>query len=178
VIITGEKVTYRPLEISDAPSFYQWHKNENVIKYSLSWFQTYRSNLDFEEWLSKIINSTTSFSLGICSGNSGNLIGYAGIADIGSYDMSGEYFILIGDVNCWGCGIGTEVTKSITSYGFNQMSLHRIFLTVSELNHRAVKVYEKCGYAREGILRDAAFRDGKYHNKIVMSVLSSEWTMV
>lgn len=178
MIPIGEKVTYRQLKTCDATSFNQWCKSQDVIRYSLSWFQTQRSILDFEKWLKATLESENNFSIGICCRNSGNLIGYAGIADISLVNRSGEYFILIGDIDYWGLGIGTEVTKSVTSYGFNQLDLHRIFLTVSELNHRAVKAYENCGYIREGILRDAAFRDGEFHNKIVMSLLSMEWTAV
>ena len=178
VIPKGEKVDYRPLEVSDASSFHRWCRNKDAVRYSLSWFQTQRSINDFERWLSNIPIKKNSYSIGICSSNSGSLIGYAGIADISSTNKSGEYFILIGDPNHWGQGIGTEVTKTITSYGFNQLDLHRIFLTVSDLNHRAVKVYENCGFKREGILRDAALRDGRFHNKIIMSLLSTEWPTV
>ncbi len=178
MILKGEKVDYRPLEIGDAQSFYHWCKNKSVVRYSLSWFQTQRSIHDFEKWLKDTLDSKTGFSIGICGTSSRDLIGYAGIADISTVNRSGEYFILIGDTNYWGSGIGTEVTKSITSYGFNQLDLHRIFLTASELNHGAVKAYENSGYKREGVLRDAAFRDGEFHNKIVMSVLSTEWTTV
>ncbi len=175
-MLKGNKVHYRQLEIADATLFYQWCKNEDVIRFSLSWFQNQRSIHDFENWLNDILISKNSFNIGICDRNSGKLIGYAGIVNISSINRSGEYFIFIGDMNYWGHGIGTEVSKSITSYGFNKLDLHRIFLTVSELNHRAVKVYENSGYKREGILRDAAFRDGDFHNKIVMSALSTEWT--
>ena len=178
MIPNGEKIQYRPLEISDALSFHQWCKNQDAVRYSLSWFQTQRSIHEFEKWLNDILFSKYCFSIGICSSNSGSLIGYAGIADISSINKSGEYFILIGDTSYWGQGIGTEVTKTITSYGFNELDLHRIFLTVSELNHRAVKAYKKAGYKYEGILRDAALRDGKFHNKIVMSLLSTEWETV
>jgi len=128
--------------------------------------------------LDTTLDSKDNFSTGICCSSSGDLIGYAGISDISSVNQSGEYFILIGDIDYWGIGIGTEVTKSISSYGFDQLGLHRIFLTVSELNYGAVKTYENCGYRREGMLRDAAFRDGEFHNKIVMSVLSTEWAAV
>ena len=178
MIPKGEKVSYRSLKTTDASTFCQWCKNQNVVRYSLSWFQTQRSMLDFEKWLNATIESKDSFSAGICCSNSGNLIGYTGIADISPINKSGEYFIMIGEIDYWGLGIGTEVTTSITSYGFNELHLHRIFLTVSELNHGALKAYENCGYKREGILRDAALRDGEFHNKIVMSVLSTEWTTV
>ncbi len=175
MFLKGKLVNYRSLEIGDSELFLKWSSNRDVVRYSLSWFQTPKSNQDIKDWLTSINKSTKSISLGICCGKRGQLIGYAGIADMSSLNQSGEYFIFIGDSDYWGKGIGTEVTKTITNYGFNTLGLHRIFLSVSELNQSAVKAYENAGYIREGLLRDAAFRDGKFHNKILMSVLASEW---
>jgi RimJ/RimL family protein N-acetyltransferase len=176
VILKGKKVDYRSLGINDASSFHQWCKNKDAVRYSLSWFQTQRSINECEKWLTEILDSKRNFNIGVCCKSSGNLIGYAGIADKSSMNRSGEYFILIGESDHWGQGIGTEVTKTVTSYGVNTLGLHRVFLTVSELNHRAIKAYENADYKHEGILRDAAFRDGEFHNKILMSILSTEWT--
>lgn len=174
----GKLVNYRSLEIRDSELFLKWCSNKDVVRYSLSWFQTPKSNQDFKDWLASLNSSDKTINLGICCRETSQLIGYAGFADINSLNRSGEYFIFIGDMEYWGKGIGTEVTKTITNYGFNTLGLHRIFLTVSELNISAVKAYEKAGYIKEGLLRDAAFRDGKFHNKILMSVLSSEWKSV
>jgi DNA ligase D-like protein (predicted polymerase) len=41
-------------------------------------------------------------------------------------------------------------------------------------NPRAQRVYEKCGFVREGVLRDAVHRDGGWHDSIVMSVLATD----
>ena len=122
--------------------------------------------------------SNTGVSLAICCKDSSKLIGYAGIAKISHINRSGEYFILIGETDYWEKGIGTEATILITEYGFSTLGLHRIFLTVSEFNKGALRAYEKAGYTHEGLLRDAAFRDGRFHNKILMSALSNEWKAV
>ena len=178
MFLKGKLVNYRSLEIGDSELFFKWCSNRDAVRYSLSWFQTPKSNQDFKDWLTSINSSSKNINLGICCEDTGQLIGYAGIANISSLNQSGEYFIFIGDSEFWGKGIGTEVTKTITNYGFNTLSLHRIFLSVSELNLAGMKAYENAGYIKEGLLRDAAFRDGKFHNKFLMSVLSSEWKIV
>ncbi|WP_348721651.1 GNAT family protein [Tenacibaculum sp. 190130A14a] len=38
-----------------------------------------------------------------------------------------------------------------------------------------MKAYEKVGFTYEGNLREACFRDNAFHDKIIMSVLKSEW---
>lgn len=115
-------------------------------------------------------------SFGVCCNESGKLIGYAGISSISSLNRSGEYFILMGDKAYWGKGIGTEVTKVITDYGFNSLGLHRIELTAFSVNPAAIRAYEKAGYQHEGVKRQSGFRNGEFFDKVQMSVLSHEWS--
>ncbi len=87
----------------------------------------------------------------------------------------GEFFILIGNKDYWGKGIATEVTKLVTEYGINTLYLNRIELNVVSSNKAAIRVYEKAGYQREGLMRQAGFYDGKFMDKVLMSVIASEW---
>jgi RimJ/RimL family protein N-acetyltransferase len=48
-------------------------------------------------------------------------------------------------------------------------------LTVSSLNTGGVKAYKKAGFQQEGVLRQSCYRDGAYHDKIVMAILRPEW---
>ena len=43
-------------------------------------------------------------------------------------------------------GFGTEAVAAITAYGFEKLSLKRIFLRARPFNARAIRVYEKCGF--------------------------------
>ena len=63
----------------------------------------------------------------------------------------------------------------MVDYGFRELGLHRISLGVYDFNPRAIHVYEKMGFKREGIMRDALYWDGEYVDEIMMSVLSHEW---
>jgi ribosomal protein S18 acetylase RimI-like enzyme len=51
------------------------------------------------------------------------------------------------------------------------IGLTRIELEVREENDRAIKLYEKCGFAVEGIKRNATCIDGKYSNDLIMALL-------
>ena len=42
-------------------------------------------------------------------------------------------------------------------------------------NVRAVRSYEKAGFVLEGRLREAVYKNGKYDDVLIMSVLRSEW---
>jgi putative acetyltransferase len=50
--------------------------------------------------------------------------------------------------------------------------MHRIELTVIADNHRAIRLYEKVGFRREGLKRENYLaEDGKYHDEVVMGIL-------
>lgn len=68
-------------------------------------------------------------------------------------------------------------TQKVIDYGFNSMNLNRINLTVSEPNISGVQAYFKAGFQLEGRQRQACFRDGTYHDKLIMSILRDEFIL-
>jgi RimJ/RimL family protein N-acetyltransferase len=72
-------------------------------------------------------------------------------------------------------GYGTEATYLMMQYAFDVLKLHRVELEVYAFNPRALHVYEKLGFVREGTLRDVLFMEGRYHSAVVMSLLEHEF---
>jgi len=46
---------------------------------------------------------------------------------------------------------------------------------VLEDNKSAIHIYNKLGFKTEGVLRKSLFKDNKYHNLIIMSILKEEF---
>jgi RimJ/RimL family protein N-acetyltransferase len=63
----------------------------------------------------------------------------------------------------------------LVKHGFQTINLNRIYLRVLETNPRAIRAYEKAGFTHEGRQRQADFRDGRYIDLLVMSMLRSEF---
>jgi RimJ/RimL family protein N-acetyltransferase len=63
----------------------------------------------------------------------------------------------------------------MVAHAFTRLALHRVALTVFEFNTRAIRAYQKCGFAIEGSARGAIFRDGRFWDEIHMSILADEW---
>jgi RimJ/RimL family protein N-acetyltransferase len=58
---------------------------------------------------------------------------------------------------------------------FDKVGLHRLHLHVFDFNERAISCYEKCGFRREGMLRDYWFKNGKLRDTLLMSISESEY---
>jgi RimJ/RimL family protein N-acetyltransferase len=175
IFLDGSTTYLRALELEDTDFFWSWFSDREVVKYSLGIWLFPFSKDETHSWLADVIHDKQVLSLGIVEKSTSHLIGYAGITSISKLHRSGEYYLFIGDKNCWGKGYGTEVTRLIVNYGFLSLNLHRIMLTVSEPNIGAVKAYTKAGFRTEGVMRQSCFRDGHYHDKLIMSVLRPEW---
>ena len=168
-------VKLAPLQPEHVAHFYGWLRDPDVIAYSLSIFQSLKTPQQIDQWFAATLSQANTLNLGIYLEDSNALIGYAGLTGISHTNHAGEYFIFIGEKAQWGRGIGTAVTQQILQLGFTRYHLNRIMLTVSEWNTGGVKAYAKAGFVVEGRLRQAACRQGVFHDKLVMSVLKAEW---
>ena len=73
-------------------------------------------------------------------------------------------------------GVGTALMDSLIDVADNWLILVRIELAVFEDNERAIHLYEKFGFEKEGIKRLAAIRNGKYENEYLMARINSAHT--
>lgn len=168
-------ITVAPLQQEHVASFYRWIRDPEVIEYSLSAFQRMHTDEQIRQWYAATLQDQKSLNLGIFFSDTNELIGYAGLSGISAINQSAEYFILIGQKDHWGRGIGTAVTRQVLAVGFSVWQLNRIMLTVSETNIGGWKAYAKAGFVEEGRMRQACKRNGLFHDKIIMSVLKAEW---
>jgi RimJ/RimL family protein N-acetyltransferase len=175
MFLVGQRASLRSLELCDLDALWHWFADRDVVRYSLSLWLFPSSRHETHTWLERTIQDKHTLTLGIVDQATDALIGFAGISGISLINRSGEYFILIGNKAYWSKGYGTEVTKLVVDYGFASLNLHRIALTVSETNPGGVTAYQRAGFTSEGILRQASYRDGTYHDKIAMAILRSEW---
>lgn len=74
-----------------------------------------------------------------------------------------------------GKGFGTMTFEMLLKYFFIYNSYHRLWLCVLENNEVAKKLYNNVGFKEEGRLRAAIWREGKWMDYIVMSILEEEY---
>ena len=55
------------------------------------------------------------------------------------------------------------------------MNLHRVQLTVFAYNERALALYERLGFQREGVYREFIQRDGVRYDMYLYGLLRREW---
>jgi RimJ/RimL family protein N-acetyltransferase len=72
-------------------------------------------------------------------------------------------------------GIGYEAMVMCLNYAFMDLGIERVHGRIFEHNIASIKLVTKVGWVREGLLRNAAYKDGKYCNLLLYSMLKDEY---
>lgn len=171
--LIGERLYLRPLDEDDLDRCMRWINDPEIL--TTLGRRTPMSRSIEREWLLGQYKSERTFSLAIVLKDGDRHIGNTGLHEITPVDRSAEFGLLIGEKERWGEGYGPEAGRLVLAHGFEQLGLHRICLRVFAFNDRAQRVYAKLGFVKEGALRESYFRNGAFHDTLVMSILSSEW---
>jgi GNAT acetyltransferase-like protein len=69
---------------------------------------------------------------------------------------------------------GTEAQRLAARYLFAHTQVNRIEATTEITNVAEQRALEKAGFTREGVLRGTTFRQGRWHDQVIYSVLRDE----
>lgn len=108
----------------------------------------------------------------------GRVIGESVLNEIDWEARNANFRIAIFRPEYCGQGTGSWAVRTTRDFAFETLKLHRLELDVFSFNPRAIRAYEKAGFRREGVRRDAV-RDGDgYGDDILMAILEDEWREV
>jgi len=103
------------------------------------------------------------------------VIGDIALQDFDRNNRNCNIRIMIDGTRFQGKGYGSEAMLLMLDYGFGICNMHRIELNVFSYNERAIRVYEKLGFKREGVQREALYYNHAYHDSILMAMLEDEY---
>lgn len=124
----------------------------------------------FEQWSRNDTAGSVGFSI---DNEEGDLIGHTTLWGASLPIRAATFAIILGP-EFIGKGYGTDATKTMLRYGFEELGLHKIELQAWAFNTRGIRAYEKAGLIKEGVRRDAAFHGGEFHDQVLMSILEEE----
>jgi RimJ/RimL family protein N-acetyltransferase len=171
------RVYLRSLEPKDAEITINW-RNDSKIYESLNQARRFISEKTESAWIDKAISENEqgfSLRLAICLKENQLLIGLIQLLNIDMKNRSAEVTTLIGNKQYWGKGLIGEARVLLFEHAFLELGLERISNKVLETNTASLRAYEKFGSVREGILRNAAYQNGAFHNMVQFSMLRDEF---
>ena len=173
MVIKGDKVTLRHVRLSDAERFVKWLTDPKVYQY----LQAQNRHLTLKkekEWIKKSLKEKTDKRFAIETLDKVH-IGVVSLERVEVKHKRATLGIFIGEKSYWNKGLGTDAARTILKYGFEKMKLHKVELDVFGYNPRAIKVYRRLGFKKEGVKREHNYHRGKFWDVYHMSILDREW---
>jgi len=167
------QITLRPWKEGDEKNLVKYANNKNVARNLSDLFPHPYTLGDAKTWIAFNKDLLPALNLAILSNE--ELIGGIGILlkeDIRRKNAEIGYWIA---EPFWGKGIATKAVRLMVDYTFQHYDITRIYASTFEQNLASQRVLEKAGFKREARLRKALFKNGRYADEIVFSILKENY---
>lgn len=124
---------------------------------------------DATEWVKQNLNIEKPFNFAIDI--DGDVVGCIGIipgSDIYAKNVQIGYWL---GKNHWNNGIITQAVTWLLPYCFNTLEINKVWASVFAGNKASIKVLQKCGFNHEATLKKNIYKNGKYIDELIFSVL-------
>lgn len=174
-IITERLIIEDPIE-HDLDNFRSIARDPDVMKYVLIWLENDEQIAAFHRRALDAVNPE------------GRLDYIASVRIMGTREFAGLSFIDIdpaqkstAEIGCvllpefWGSGYALEILNSFVAFGFETLSLHRVFGKCDELNIPSARVMEKGGLRYEGTIREHVWLRDHWRSTRYYGMLAYEY---
>lgn len=167
------RVYLRNIKKSDINNgWLDWINNLDALDNLFATFPITEKDLKNYFNLQKLPNS---IMFAICLKENDEYIGNARLGNIDWINKCSTYGRLIGEKKYKSIGLGSEALILLLNYGFRTLGLNRIASSALVTNKISIKSNLKIGMKKEGILRKASFKNGRYVDRLQLSMLRTDY---
>jgi RimJ/RimL family protein N-acetyltransferase len=170
----GRRCLLRRWQKSDVPSLVHHANNFKVAKHLRDRFPHPYTRTHALGFLTHVTagDPPTNFAIVVGDEAVGG-IGYVRGTDVERYSAEIGYWL---GEELWGRGIATEALQILTTHLFSKEQLLRLFALPLADNPGSIRVLEKAGYSREGLLRASCVKYGERRDQLVYACINPDWT--
>jgi RimJ/RimL family protein N-acetyltransferase len=173
-VLQGERCLLRALVPADAPALVAHADNPAVARNLFDGFPRPYDLAAATAWASHEANSG-AFGRVWAIVVDGGLIGCIGLKqERGWLRCNAEVGYWIGEA-FWRRGITSDALRQVTDWAFAALpELTRLYAPVFSWNEGSQAVARKCGYVREGLLKQSALKDGRVIDRVLWAAYRTE----
>ena len=173
-VLTGHKTVLRPIMATDADAMFADLADEDGMR--LTGTQATFDRPTIERWAASRAATDDRLDLAVTDPVDGRWLGEVVINEVDLDNRSCSFRIAL-SADARNRGVGTEATRLVVDHVFREIEppMNRVSLGVYAFNPRAIAVYERVGFVREGVLRQSLRWDGEFVDEISMAMLRSDW---
>jgi RimJ/RimL family protein N-acetyltransferase len=170
VNLVGEKVILRAIEMCDKEILLEII-NDGETESLLGGWSFPVSDLNQQEWIRSLKANINILRCMVVDKLDNVAIGTVILTDIDYKNGTAEIHIKLGK-NARGRGYGTDIIKTMVKYCFEELRLYCIFAHINEYNEASQRLFEKCGFEKEGIMRGRIYKNGIHYDVFSYSILN------
>ncbi len=165
----------RELVRGDIPIINTWRNDPELISFLGAPFRFINSDVDDKWFDNYMMNRATNVRCAVTADDDDTILGLISLTSINQINQSATLHIMIGDKNNRGRGMGHFAVSEMVKHAFFNLNLHRVELDVLAVNTAAQRLYEKCGFVKEGVKRKAVYKNGAFVDMYTYSILREEY---
>lgn len=171
--LRSDDVTLRTIEEEDIDFLADLVNDPDVWPYLNNHLPQNRT--DEREFVTERVTDDASVNLLICVGENGDEpAGVIGFEPATPVSGSAELGIMLASEH-WGEGYGTEASRLLTTFAFEERRIHRMVAEAIDENVGSCRIWEKLGFRQEARLKEAAYHQGQHMDLLLYAVLEDEW---
>ena len=170
-MIKTERLEIRLIEPKDLENVRKLHNDSETLKWlsdthivsqyeQILWFQKIQSSSHIRRYVVELLESK-------------ELVGVFRLDNIDVENKS-AYVGLDIAVDYRRRGFALETYSAMNLYLFDKFKFNRLSLTTLANNYAAISLYKKLGYRKEGVMREAFYKNGKFIDGFFYSMLRSD----
>jgi [ribosomal protein S5]-alanine N-acetyltransferase len=159
----------RPWKAEDKTALVSNANSRNVWRNLTEMFPHPYTEADAENWVATANQSEPSVHLAIAL--EGKAVGGIGVvAGEGVARHTAQFGYWLGE-SYWGRGIATAAARAMVAHVFSGSYFVRLEAAVFVWNPASMRILEKVGFVREGVLRKSVFKDGEFIDSVMYALV-------
>lgn len=149
------------------PDIYPW----------LPWCHPEYERDESEEWVGKqreLWTTGSAYEFAVLDPAEGNFVGGCGLNDVNLHRFANLGYWIRSSAT--GRGVATAAARLAARFGFEELDLRRLELVIEPDNAASIRVAEKLGARREGLLRSRLNVNGEQRDAVMFSLTASDWS--
>jgi RimJ/RimL family protein N-acetyltransferase len=172
--LTGRGVFLRKLRLEDASERYVGWLNDPAVNRFLESRFTHWTLESVRDYIRAKQNAREHF-FAICDVAGENHVGNIKLGPIDPHHRCADVSLFIGDTAHWGRGAGSEAIALVTSLAFDQLDLLKLQAGAYLANIGCIRAFERCGFSREGLLKERVLSNGVPDDVVMLGYAASEY---
>jgi ribosomal-protein-alanine N-acetyltransferase len=174
--LTTRRLVIRDYALTDAPAVLAYTQDNAYWQFQRADAPT---SQQIEALMQYVVNEQAiaprlMYFLAAARKDTGEIIGEGVLKIINPAERQGEIGFGVAP-KYWRQGYGAEIASAVLDAAFQHFKLHRVAGQCSPDNTGSIRVMQKLGLAREGLLRDIHFARGKWWSTVIYGILEQEY---